>query len=536
MLNPELYYTTWTYDGKNRLTVGRLGNGTRSSYTYDDADQLLRRVNLGTAGATLSSFAYLYDPVGNRTRVVEASGDRVSWTYDRLQRLTREMRSGASACANTHGYDVAGNRTRTIASGAITTAAYDVCNQLIKAQNSTGITTYSYDASGNLAAIRNPSGQRTTGVWDTENRLISVRLPGATIDSFTYDGRGTRVKAINSAGTTNFLWDLRNVLVETDGTGATTAVHTLRPDVFGDQVSQNRSGTTSFYHFDGLGSTDSLSNATGAVTDNYRYDAFGNELLVIGSTTNPFRYVGQQGYQRDRDTAWYHVRARYYDPSTARFLSRDPSVFDMLGSNLYMYVGANPIRMTDPSGLAPTDLACVTGNNITAGIAKGAFDWKASSFNINNMTKDNTAPFWITMPMVRQYQTKTPGEPTVQWWEKANKEIQDPPNAPLSANVWHDRSATANQKNVQLRGGYIYMVDTPGVTNVRQGLSAYLYHLEIKIIVINPPPCTAKKNKWILDVELIQVIYWGWLLRIGQIAIYLDGSLIASLLVHNVQG
>ncbi|MFQ5684930.1 MAG: RHS repeat-associated core domain-containing protein, partial [Candidatus Binatia bacterium] len=42
-----------------------------------------------------------------------------------------------------------------------------------------------------------------------------------------------------------------------------------------------------------------------------------------------------------------YYRARYYDPSTGRFLQEDP----LLTLNLYAYTGNNPVNFTDPSGL-----------------------------------------------------------------------------------------------------------------------------------------------------------------------------------------
>ena len=102
-------------------------------------------------------------------------------------------------------------------------------------------------------------------------------------------------------------------------------VYTLQPELYGNVLSQRRSGTTSFYLFDGLGSTTQLANSTGSVTDNL-YDSFGN-ILLTGSTTNWFRYVGQLGYYADIDLASYYVRAREYNPATGKFMSRDPARF-----------------------------------------------------------------------------------------------------------------------------------------------------------------------------------------------------------------
>ena len=46
-----------------------------------------------------------------------------------------------------------------------------------------------------------------------------------------------------------------------------------------------------------------------------------------------------------------YYRARYYDPSIGRFISRDPAGMPD-GVNRYAYVGNDPVNYTDPSGLA----------------------------------------------------------------------------------------------------------------------------------------------------------------------------------------
>jgi RHS repeat-associated protein len=141
------------------------------------------------------------------------------------------------------------------------------------------------------------------------------------------------------------------VLLEASAGNVIQAVYTLEPQTYGNLVSQRRGGATSFYHFDGLGSTAELTGATGSVTDSYLYDSFGNILVLSGTSVNFYRYVGIFGYQYDPDIACYYVRSRYYDPASRRFLSRDPMQFlANPNGNFYKYSNNNSVNLNDPSG------------------------------------------------------------------------------------------------------------------------------------------------------------------------------------------
>ena len=117
---------------------------------------------------------------------------------------------------------------------------------------------------------------------------------------------------------------------------------------------QNLSGawTPSFYGYDGAGSVRYLTSATEAVTDTYGYDAFGNEVNHTGTTPNNYLYRGEQW---DKDLGLYYLRARYMNPLTGRFLSRDPEDGDPAGPaslHKYLYADGEPVDLADPSGRA----------------------------------------------------------------------------------------------------------------------------------------------------------------------------------------
>ena len=87
-------------------------------------------------------------------------------------------------------------------------------------------------------------------------------------------------------------------------------------------------------------------------TVTYEYDAFGNLLNSTGTTPNVYLYRGEQ---YDSDLGLYYLRARYYNPLTGRFMSRDPKdgkPFDPKTLHRYLYAGGDPINAKDPTGRA----------------------------------------------------------------------------------------------------------------------------------------------------------------------------------------
>src|SRR5207249_3536968 len=119
---------------------------------------------------------------------------------------------------------------------------------------------------------------RTTYTWNFENRLSNVSLSTGVRISFLYDADGRRVRQDDSTGTLKFIWDKQNVLLETNASDITTVIYTQEPLDYGNLLSQRRpggAGLTQYYHFDGLGSTDRVTDGSGNVKVNYVYYAFG---------------------------------------------------------------------------------------------------------------------------------------------------------------------------------------------------------------------------------------------------------------------
>jgi RHS repeat-associated protein len=174
-------------------------------------------------------------------------------------------------------------------------------------------------------------------------------LPSGIRNTVLYNGDGKRAEKQDSTGTIREVWDGEKILEETDGNNAIQVTYTLSLADFGNLVSQHRSGTTSFFAFDALGSTRQLIDINGAATDNYLYQAFGIVVPILLANTNPFRFVGQKGYYLDADLGSYWLRGRLYDPVTGLFRSPDP--LRLLLVREYTYASNSPANLIDPSGL-----------------------------------------------------------------------------------------------------------------------------------------------------------------------------------------
>jgi RHS repeat-associated protein len=147
---------------------------------------------------------------------------------------------------------------------------------------------------------------------------------------------------------TNYLVDtnrgLAQVAAEYDSSGV-KASYTYA----GGVISQSTNNLRTFYVNDGHSGVRLITNNTGAVTDAYNYDGYGNLLQSVGNANNE-RYRGETS---DAATGLQYLRARYYDPSTGRFLSTDAfegSLESPVSRHRYLYGNNNPLTYSDPSG------------------------------------------------------------------------------------------------------------------------------------------------------------------------------------------
>jgi RHS repeat-associated protein len=338
--------TTYSYDAASNLTAFAHPNGAASTYQYDAANRLLSIVNQ-SVGKTLSSFSYILDKVGNRTQMTTSANGINQFGYDGLYRLTSWTPS--SGQLSQWFCDAVGNRTKVVSSAGTTNYSYDAADELLSA----GTSSFTYEGNGNQIT-KTTAGSVVNYGWDALNRLTSV-VGGAVDTVYAYDGDGNRVSQQTPAGTYAYVNDTNSSLP--------TVLNENGPDGVLDYlngisiISATAAGFQYYHQQDGIGSTINLTDATGVQKANYSYDPW-------GKLTTPLDPVGSKDKYKftseavDSSSALLFLRARYYDPSVGRFISRDPFPMSLAlprMSNRYQYALSNPVELTDPSGLSSID-------------------------------------------------------------------------------------------------------------------------------------------------------------------------------------
>ena len=343
---------SYTYDSVGRLSTKTLGNGTSTTLTYDANGNPLNVVNHGAGNSALSEYDYTYDAEG-RPLTLSAPSGKTTFTYD----LEGQLISAATPAATIqYNYDSAGNRTSYTSASGTTNYQTNNLNQYTKA----GATPYQYDLDGNLIA-----GNGYTYTYDDEDHMLTM-VSSSDSWSFGYDGQGRRISSTHNGAVTHYLIDPAgngNIEAEFNGSGQATAHYMYGLDL---TSSVQSSGTTSYYHFDGVGNTTQITGSTGAVINSYVYLPFGEKSVISSGVANPFTYSGQLGV-RDEGSGLYFMRNRFYNPTLGRFQTQDPTQF-VGGLNQYEYAANSPLRNNDPNGLFPLDY--VTGS-IGVGIIIG---------------------------------------------------------------------------------------------------------------------------------------------------------------------
>ncbi|MBI3988595.1 MAG: RHS repeat protein [candidate division NC10 bacterium] len=337
-----------TYDEAGRLKTATYNNGTFTvTYTYNATTGRLTQV---TDDLTGTQVTFAYDNDFRLTTLTRSNGVTTTLTWDNAARLTR-IQDGAFLDLQ-YTLDAAGQVTQLNMTAPLDPASLlTEQTETFSYDNASQLTTpgYGYDERGRLTAS---PGETLT--WDGASRLTGIS--GVPL---SYNGLGDLVTRA-SGETTHYYYNdairLNPIMAEkNDTSGQFLRYYVWTPG--GSllyMIDAADGNNVYFYHFDRMGSTLALTDATGTVTDAYAYDPYGRLLSHQGSNPQPFTFVGQFGVRQEgTDGTLYHMRARYYDAVTQRFLSRDPiwpQIADARQINPYQYAIGSPVLYIDPTG------------------------------------------------------------------------------------------------------------------------------------------------------------------------------------------
>jgi RHS repeat-associated protein len=347
--------TTFAYDANSNLeaVIFPIASGNVDEYTYDNANRM-SAAKFTSGPEALASLSYVRDAAGQieEEAVSGLPGSaEVLYGYDENERL---IEAGEAS----FGYDAADNLTK--APG--TTNTYDAAAQL---ETGTGIT-YTYNQLGQRTKATPEAGSATSYEYDQAGNLISVQRPAegevpAISQTFAYDGAGLLASKTSSLATKYFAWDNSGSLPLLLDDGENSYIYGPNGLPI-EQVSSEEKPT--YLHHDQLGSTRMLTNGAGEETGAFTFTPFGALEANSGTATTPMGFAGQY---TDEQSGLQYLRARFYDPGTAQFLSRDPLVG--ITQAPYGYANGNPLHFTDPTGLA-----CVGSTPIVSGVSLPSID------------------------------------------------------------------------------------------------------------------------------------------------------------------
>ncbi|MEW6057337.1 MAG: FG-GAP-like repeat-containing protein [Bdellovibrionota bacterium] len=378
-----------------------------TDYTYRPDDDMIDTIVVkNSANTVLQDLQYEYDEIKNIERIVDrrsssakvVNGINTDETHDFDYDAVNRLKSSARAWQSTpvpYDYDSIGNMTK---KGNVSfrretnppASGWDWVGETQIGGITTEVSRTHHNAVGNVTSKSTPNALWSYN-YSENNELIAVFRNGLRVLDVVYNFAGERVKKIYYPSTGGQIttyyygpnYERREQVVngntEVNGTyhfdapgvgriyadvtatltglpSASTVMAGASSSMTGNNHRGSPYGNKWFLHGDNLKSTSVVTNNTGAPATRYLYTPWGeidyNHSLGYDTVTTQFT-----GQESDQEIGLIYFKARYYDPSIARFLTADTEIpgdgFNLQGYNRHAYVLNNPVKFNDPSGHAP---------------------------------------------------------------------------------------------------------------------------------------------------------------------------------------
>lgn len=445
----------YVYKGHRLVEVHRLSPQMQREYghrylSYDLEDKLLGAELIGKAGRV----DYRYDLLGRPTDVLYESWKEKISSYDKVGNiLVRDMGDShgkihcrykyddlyqideekevlakqadepkAPSVKRSYSHDSLYNRV----SRGRSRAKFNQLNQLLE----DGENCYKYDPNGNMIsktpkapvnlegvkARLSVAAEQMTFQYDALDRLVAVSAKNQRV-VYLYDAHNRRICKRNEERSgrkrpwktlkeVTYIYIGQNEIGSYDEEGASIELRLLgvsKGAEIGGAVAVELHGQVYAPLHDHQGNVTALVDAnSGKVVEFYRYTAFGEEQIfdadstLIETSANPWRFSSKRV---DTETGFVYFGRRYYEPTTARWVTPDP-IGREGGPNLYAYVLNRALTHYDSYGLWGAD-----GGSWAAGYDPigAAFNWTCT------FVQDFTCFVGQTMDFVGHHLVPIPG-------------------------------------------------------------------------------------------------------------------------------
>ena len=318
---------TWGLNNDNLVKATTQLNSYGSSPVYDGTHNWIQsNSNPGSSGAD----TYTYAANGELKSDAPFSGPTVSYNYNSDAEITSATNYPTAGTTSTFTYNADGQRCWSAPTSGSSCASPP-----------SGATSYAWNAFGELCGL--------TKISSTIN--CASASPPTGVTTYSYDGNGLRMQQTlggTSPATEDFTWNRTTssgvpALLE-DGSNAYLYGPLGTPV---EQIALPADTIPTYLVSTPAGMQAEISNSGSSIytTD---YSTYGVAADTTGTSSTPFGFQG--GYTDPSGLIYLHHR--YYDPSTAQFISVDPAVAQT--AQPFSYGCNDPVNYSDPSGLGPS--------------------------------------------------------------------------------------------------------------------------------------------------------------------------------------
>ena len=269
-------------DAMPRLASESYPNGQTNLYTYYNTlgDERLQQIlHLYPNGALLSSFGYAYNPVGQITywtsQLDTTPARFLAASYDAADQLTNAvLTDGVTTFSSyAYAYDPAGNRLQSQINGITELYSYNALNQLTATVPSqTNSATYEWDAEKRLTAINQGTNRSEFSYDGLGRRLRIVEKTNGLVQSDNY-----------------YLWCGAVICEMRDASGATVL---RRLFAQGESLVATTNTANYYYTRDHLRSVREVLDTNGLLVTRYNYDPYGQKSTFESDFQPTFGFTG----------------------------------------------------------------------------------------------------------------------------------------------------------------------------------------------------------------------------------------------------